>query len=171
MSRWGSERRARRLLRWYPSRWRARYGDEFTQLLIDDIRDRPHSWHRTFDVAQSGLALRLTRLPRPRMSPAAALVLLGISALLVVYRPWATMNSAQAARALEQRLSSANGARALGLGHTITDPYRCTHLGGPAPPGEPAWTYLCVDAIPHSGEGGFFVLTHWGRIAKIEFAG
>jgi hypothetical protein len=104
------------------------------------------------------------------MSPAAALVLFAILALLMVYRPWATMNSAQAARALEQRLSSASGARALGLGHTITDRYTCTHTGGPAPPGEPAWTYLCVDAT-NSQESGFFVLTHWGRIAKIEPAG
>lgn len=169
MSRARAERRARRLLRWYPKRWRARYGDEFTQLLIDDISDRPRSWHRTANVVQNGVALRLTRLPR--LSPAAALVLLGVSALLLVYRPWATMNSAQAARALEQRLSSANGARALGLGHTITDRYTCTPTGGPAPPGEPAWTYLCLDATKSQRGVGFFVLTQRGRIAKIAPAG
>jgi hypothetical protein len=168
MSRSGADRRAGRLLRWYPSRWRARYGDEFTQLLIEDISDRPRSWQRTLNVAQSGLALRLTRLPR--LSPAAALVLLIVSALLVVYRPWASMNSAQAARALEQRLSSASGARALGLSHTITDRYTCSHTVGSPPPGEPAWTYLCVPAV-HSQEIGFFVLTRGDRIAQISPAG
>jgi hypothetical protein len=81
------------------------------------------------------------------------------------------MNSAQAARALEQRLSSANGARALGLGHTITDRYTCTPTGGPAPPGEPAWTYLCLDATKSQRGVGFFVLTQRGRIAKIAPAG
>jgi hypothetical protein len=37
MRRAGAERRARRLLRWYPKEWRLRYGEEFTQLLTDDI--------------------------------------------------------------------------------------------------------------------------------------
>jgi hypothetical protein len=80
------------------------------------------------------------------------------------------MNSAQAARALEQRLSSASGARALGLGHAVTDRYTCTHAAGPPVPGEPAWTYLCVDAI-HTQESGFFVLTRGDGIAKISPAG
>jgi hypothetical protein len=51
--------RARRLVRWYPQRWRARYGEEFTQLLIDDMAERPRSLHRTADVVRSGLAARL----------------------------------------------------------------------------------------------------------------
>ncbi len=51
--------RARRLLRWYPRRWRVRYGEEFTQLLIDDMTERPRSLHRTADVVRSGLAARL----------------------------------------------------------------------------------------------------------------
>jgi hypothetical protein len=54
-----AERRARRLLRWYPSAWRLRYGAEFTELLVADIAERPHSWRRTVDVARSGLAARL----------------------------------------------------------------------------------------------------------------
>lgn len=52
-------RRARRLVRWYPRCWRARYGEEFVQLLIDDIAERPRSLHRTADVMRSGLAARL----------------------------------------------------------------------------------------------------------------
>lgn len=50
---------ARRLLRWYPRAWRFRYGEEFTELLIAEITERPRSWRRTLDVARSGIAARL----------------------------------------------------------------------------------------------------------------
>jgi hypothetical protein len=53
------ERRAVRLLRWYPKAWRARFGDEFAELLIADIRERPRSWARTADVARGGIVARL----------------------------------------------------------------------------------------------------------------
>jgi hypothetical protein len=51
--------RAARLLRWYPRPWRARYGDEFTELLIADIAERPRSAARTLDVARGGTVARL----------------------------------------------------------------------------------------------------------------
>jgi hypothetical protein len=51
--------RARRLVRWYPRRWRARYSEEFMQLLIDDMAERARSLHPTADVLRSGLAARL----------------------------------------------------------------------------------------------------------------
>lgn len=54
------ERRAERLLWWYPRNWRHRYGDEFTELLIADLSDEPRSWRRAGDVAWSGLTARLT---------------------------------------------------------------------------------------------------------------
>lgn len=54
-----AERRARRLLRCYPPAWRARYGDEFVQLLLDDMAERPRSPSRTADVVRSGLTVRL----------------------------------------------------------------------------------------------------------------
>jgi hypothetical protein len=59
---WGSPaRRAERLVRrCYPAPWRARYGDEFAQLLIDDISERPRSWRRTADVVRGGCLARLT---------------------------------------------------------------------------------------------------------------
>ncbi|HEY5196955.1 MAG TPA: hypothetical protein VIJ51_08000 [Solirubrobacteraceae bacterium] len=58
---WGSPgRRAGRLVRCYPATWRARYGEEFAQLLIDDMSDRPRSWRRTADVVRSGTLARLT---------------------------------------------------------------------------------------------------------------
>lgn len=53
-------RRARLLVRCYPASWRARYGDEFTQLLIDDICERPRSLRRTADVLRAGLLARVT---------------------------------------------------------------------------------------------------------------
>lgn len=53
-------RRAERLLRCYPAGWRERYGDEFTELLVDDICERPRSWMRTADVMRSGALARFT---------------------------------------------------------------------------------------------------------------
>lgn len=53
-----AERRARCLLRWYPTAWRLRYGEEFKELLVADIVERPRSWRRVLDVARSGLAAR-----------------------------------------------------------------------------------------------------------------
>src|ERR1700689_3190874 len=35
----GGERRAARLLRWYPPTWRARYGDEFAELLLAEVAE------------------------------------------------------------------------------------------------------------------------------------
>lgn len=55
----GNVKRATSLLRWYPKDWRARYGDEFTELLIADLAERPRSWRRTLDVARNGLVARL----------------------------------------------------------------------------------------------------------------
>ena len=54
-----AERRARLLVRCYPPAWRARYGDEFVQLLVDEISERPRSLSRTADVVRSGLIARL----------------------------------------------------------------------------------------------------------------
>jgi hypothetical protein len=51
--------RAARLLRWYPKAWRSRYGEEFTELLISDIGERPRSRSRTADVIRGGLVARL----------------------------------------------------------------------------------------------------------------
>jgi hypothetical protein len=53
------ERRARRLLRWYPGSWRARYGGEFAELLLAELAEQPRAWRRTVNVARCGLAARL----------------------------------------------------------------------------------------------------------------
>jgi hypothetical protein len=54
--------RAARLLRWYPRAWRDRYGEEFTELLIADIEERPRCAARTRDVARSGSTARLAEI-------------------------------------------------------------------------------------------------------------
>jgi hypothetical protein len=53
-------RRSERLLRWYPKDWRSRYGDEFAELLMAEMCERPSSLRRSADVAWSGLIARLT---------------------------------------------------------------------------------------------------------------
>jgi len=55
----GPKQRAARLLRWYPRAWRARYGEEFTELLIAELAERPRSAARTADVIRGGLVARL----------------------------------------------------------------------------------------------------------------
>jgi hypothetical protein len=52
-------RHASRLLRWYPETWRSRYGEEFAELLIADIFERPRSRTRTADVVRGGIVARL----------------------------------------------------------------------------------------------------------------
>ena len=52
-------RRAGRFLSCYPREWRARYGEEFTELLVADLEERPHSLHRLVDVARGGFVARL----------------------------------------------------------------------------------------------------------------
>ena len=53
------ERRVRRLLRWYPGSWRARYGEEFAELLLAELSEQPRAWRRTANVARCGIAARL----------------------------------------------------------------------------------------------------------------
>jgi hypothetical protein len=54
-----ARRQAGRLLRWYPRAWRDRYGEEFAELLVADIADRPRCLARSADVARSGMLARL----------------------------------------------------------------------------------------------------------------
>jgi hypothetical protein len=52
-------RRARRLVRSYPPKWRARYGDEFVELLVQDLRERRRSLPLTADVLRGATVARL----------------------------------------------------------------------------------------------------------------
>jgi hypothetical protein len=51
--------RVRRLLLWYPRAWRARYGDEFAELLAAELAERGPCWQRSANIAVSGLRVRL----------------------------------------------------------------------------------------------------------------
>jgi hypothetical protein len=96
----GPERRAARLLRWYPAEWRARYGPEFTELLLADLAERPVCWRRDTDVARSGLRARLAAAglashpAGPATAARAALVTLACSAagfLVLAATIWAQL--------------------------------------------------------------------------------
>ncbi len=52
------ERRARRLLRWYPRSWRATHEEEFLSLLEDSMGDRRLWPGRSLNVVMNGLRLR-----------------------------------------------------------------------------------------------------------------
>lgn len=60
----GSEvrKRAVRLVSWYPREWRARYGEEFVELLVEDLVEQPRSFRRSVDVARTGLLARFALL-------------------------------------------------------------------------------------------------------------
>ena len=98
------EARATRLLRWYPRGWRDRYGAEFTELLIADLADQPHSWRRTADVAVNGMLARLSRaglggrLLDPADQAAASLATLGCA--VAVFLTFGTMVWSQLAHRL-----------------------------------------------------------------------
>ena len=57
-----ADTRAARFVRWYPKDWRARYGDEFSELLAEQIADQPRSWARSFDIAIGAIMARLAAL-------------------------------------------------------------------------------------------------------------
>jgi hypothetical protein len=51
--------RAARLLRWYPRTWRERYGEEFAELLVADIEERPRSTAAVTAVRRAELPPRV----------------------------------------------------------------------------------------------------------------
>jgi hypothetical protein len=90
-SRGSSERRAERFTRLYPTAWRERYGEEFAQLLVDDLRERPHAPRRDLDVVGHALWARLAYrgvvgrvLGAERRSQIALYALAGLGVLFVV---------------------------------------------------------------------------------------
>jgi len=94
------ERRARRLLRWYPAGWRARYGEEFAELLLAELSEQPRAWRRTADVARCGITARLARagLAGPPAGPAGARASLGtLTCSLAVFLTFGTAMWAQLA--------------------------------------------------------------------------
>ncbi|HWD50832.1 MAG TPA: hypothetical protein VG412_00420 [Acidimicrobiales bacterium] len=47
------------MLRWYPSAWRARYGDELAALIQDDLDGKPPTVGYRWSIARSGMGERL----------------------------------------------------------------------------------------------------------------
>jgi len=74
-----AERQAARLLRWYPASWRARYGEEFAELLLADLAEQPRNWRRRADVIAHGLLARIamTGLTAGAQPPAVQMATLG----------------------------------------------------------------------------------------------
>jgi hypothetical protein len=111
----------------------------------------------TLPFALDPLIAEAKRRMRRRRALVAAVLVLGVAAGVLATRPAGGMGSAQAAQALRQRLGG-------------TDRYVCSHTVGPAVQGEPAWTYLCLNAT-HPQLSGYFVLSNGDRITKIGPAG
>ena len=57
-----AERTARRLLRCYPARWRARYGEELAALIVDMSGEQRVPWRLRADVARGAAGERLQAL-------------------------------------------------------------------------------------------------------------
>ncbi len=57
------DRSVERLLRWYPAGWRARYGEELAELIVDMSDGQRLPWRLRADVAAAGTRERL-RVPR-----------------------------------------------------------------------------------------------------------
>lgn len=55
-------RRARRLLKFYPSIWRQRYGAEFVDFMEQSIEDAPHDAKRTVNIISRSTKVRLGEL-------------------------------------------------------------------------------------------------------------
>jgi len=53
-------KRAKSYLRWYPSKWRERYGEEFIAHLEIELIERPVSFARTADIVAHGILTRLS---------------------------------------------------------------------------------------------------------------
>jgi hypothetical protein len=78
-----AEAHARRLMRLYPADWRRRYADEFFELLIADLAERPHCPSRTLDVLRGAMVARLNGaglvgpVVEPQRQAATSLAVLG----------------------------------------------------------------------------------------------
>jgi hypothetical protein len=85
-------KRARGYLRWYPSTWRERYGEEFVAHLEIELAERPASFARTTDIVAHGLLARLSFQRGLKIAlramVAAVLVTGGIVGAITLTRYW-----------------------------------------------------------------------------------
>src|SRR6202167_71359 len=86
-------KRALGYLRWYPSSWRARYGDEFVAHLEVELTERPLSLSRSFDIVAHGFLARLRfqhSLQIALRAVTAIVLLIGLSVGgIALFRYWA----------------------------------------------------------------------------------
>jgi hypothetical protein len=76
-------KRARGYLRWYPSGWRERYGEEFTAHLEVELAARPVSIARTTDIVLHGLLTRISFQRGVRIVAGAVVVAMLLTAGIV----------------------------------------------------------------------------------------
>ena len=76
-------KRARGYLRWYPLRWRVRYGEEFVAHLEVELTERPVSFARSFDIAAHGVLARFSLQRGLRLALQVATALLLIIAVTI----------------------------------------------------------------------------------------
>src|SRR6185437_12446926 len=81
----------RSMLRWYPARWRDRYGDEFAAMVEDDLGGTQPTMRYRWSIARSGLHEQLREAgvignsaPTPERIRGGALSVLGAFALFVI---------------------------------------------------------------------------------------
>ena len=79
------EARARGYLRWYPSAWRERYGEEFVAHLESEIEERPASMSRVVNVVLHGVVTRFRLQPLWRwVAGIISVVVIAVTVVLVV---------------------------------------------------------------------------------------
>jgi hypothetical protein len=75
-------RRATRYLRWYPSTWRERYGEEFVAHLEAELEERPMSVSRSTDIALHGVTTRFKLQAGVRWMSGLALTVVVVAGLI-----------------------------------------------------------------------------------------
>jgi len=78
-----TSKRAKSYLRWYPSKWRERYGEEFIAHLEIELTERPVSLARTSDIVAHGMLARLSFKHGLRIAPRAAAAVLLVVVVVV----------------------------------------------------------------------------------------
>jgi hypothetical protein len=74
--------RATRYLRWYPSVWKARYGEEFVAHLEAELEERPMSVSRSLNIALHGVTARFRLQASVRWMSGVALTVVVVVALI-----------------------------------------------------------------------------------------
>ena len=138
--------RAARLLRWYPRVWRDRYGEEFSELLISDIEERPRSAGRGFDVARGGLVARLAAAGlagRPLPAPGTG----AVSPQVRYQQVSASLGSLGGVLAAFLTVAAALWSELVIYRQALSPPATGVHLPAPALPTPAATALLATDVI------------------------